>query len=234
MNITFMHGGDVIEVLKALRQTRSLIQLPVIMVTSSQRTDRIADALRAGTNDYLTNRLDITLALTRIHTQLLFTKANEELHYREVLLNCQIEASPDGILMVSSERAWLSYNLRFLELWGLTGEVSDEPTVQKGFDILADVFDHMMELGVQFVLLGVGDPRYHELFTRFGQRFPKRTAIFLTFDTALAQRIYAGSDIFLMPSRFEPCGLGQMIALRYGAVPVVRATGGLEIGRAHV
>jgi len=128
----------VIEVLKALRQTRSLIQLPVIMVTSSQRTDRIADALRAGANDYLTNRFDLTLALTRIHTQLLFTKANEEIRCREALLKCQIEASPDGILMVSSESSWLSYNLRFLELWGLTGEVSDEPTVQKGFDTLIE------------------------------------------------------------------------------------------------
>ncbi|TAK29762.1 MAG: glycogen synthase GlgA [Chloroflexota bacterium] len=108
-------------------------------------------------------------------------------------------------------------------LMGVVSRLTD----QKGFDILAEAFDHMMDLGTQFVLLGVGDPRYHELFMRLSQRFPRRAAIFLSFDAALAQRIYAGSDMFLMPSRFEPCGLGQLIAMRYGAVPIVRATGGL-------
>jgi len=82
-------------------------------------------------------------------------------------------------------------------------------------------------LGAQFVLLGTGEQRYHELFQGLAARYPEQVAVFLTFNTPLAQRIYAGSDMFLMPSRYEPCGLGQMIAMRYGSVPVVRATGGL-------
>ncbi len=99
---------------------------------------------------------------------------------------------------------------------------------QKGFDILAEVFDALMTvLDIQFVLLGTGDQHYHNVFSQFAERYPEKTAIFLTFNAPLAQKIYAGSDMFLMPSRFEPCGLGQLISFRYGSVPVVRATGGL-------
>ena len=99
---------------------------------------------------------------------------------------------------------------------------------QKGFDILAEVFDAMMTtLDLQFVLLGTGDQHYHNVFGQFAERYPDQTAVFLTFNAALAQKIYAGSDMFLMPSRFEPCGLGQLISFKYGSVPVVRSTGGL-------
>jgi len=100
-------------------------------------------------------------------------------------------------------------------------------TDQKGFDILGDVIDHLLDLDLQLVLLGTGDPHYHEMFSRVAQAYAGRAAVFLTFNAELAQKIYAGSDMFLMPSRFEPCGLGQMIAMRYGSVPIVRATGGL-------
>ena len=97
----------------------------------------------------------------------------------------------------------------------------------KGIDLLAETIDHLLEMNVQFVLMGTGDQHYHELFTRVARTCPQQAAVFLTFDQPLAQAIYAGSDIFLMPSRVEPCGLTQMIAMRYGAVPVVRETGGL-------
>lgn len=100
-------------------------------------------------------------------------------------------------------------------------------TDQKGFDILGDVLDHVLDLDLQLIVLGTGDPHYHEMFSRIAQAYPGKAAIFLTFNAELAQKIYAGSDMFLMPSRFEPCGLGQMIAMRYGSVPIVRATGGL-------
>jgi starch synthase len=100
-------------------------------------------------------------------------------------------------------------------------------TDQKGFDILGDVIDHLLDLDLQLVLLGTGDPHYHEMFSRVAQAYVGKAAVFLTFNAELAQKIYAGSDMFLMPSRFEPCGLGQMIAMRYGSVPIVRATGGL-------
>ncbi|MHB0867830.1 MAG: glycogen synthase [Chloroflexota bacterium] len=98
---------------------------------------------------------------------------------------------------------------------------------QKGFDILGEVIDALVDLPLQLVIMGTGDQYYHEMLTRLARRHPNRVAVFLTFNTALAQRIYGGSDIFLMPSRFEPCGSSQMIAMRYGSVPVVRSTGGL-------
>jgi starch synthase len=75
--------------------------------------------------------------------------------------------------------------------------------------------------------VGVGDQHYHAMFGNMAERYPKQVAIFLTFNTELEQRVFAGSDMFLMPSRFEPCGLNQMIAMRYGCVPIVRHVGGL-------
>lgn len=100
-------------------------------------------------------------------------------------------------------------------------------TDSKGIDILADAIDHMLDLGIQFVLMGTGDQHYHDVFSQMVQRYPQQAAVFLTFNTPLASQIFAGSDLFLMPSRSEPCGTSQMFAMRYGSVPVVRATGGL-------
>jgi starch synthase len=108
-------------------------------------------------------------------------------------------------------------------LVGMISRLAD----QKGFDILAEAIDQLMELDLQFVLLGTGEERYHSTFANVAGKYQGQAAIFLKFDAALARRIYAGSDAFLMPSRFEPCGLGQMIAMRYGSVPIVRSTGGL-------
>lgn len=98
---------------------------------------------------------------------------------------------------------------------------------QKGLDLIAGIFDQLMCLGVQFVLLGSGEDYYQKLFSELKMRYQHQVAIFLGFNSELAQRIYAGADIFLMPSRFEPCGLSQMISLRYGTIPVVREVGGL-------
>jgi starch synthase len=98
----------------------------------------------------------------------------------------------------------------------------------KGLDLMEPVLEWLMEEErAQFVLLGTGAPEYHEMFGEMQARFRDRMHAFLKFDAALAQRIYAGADMFLMPSHIEPCGLGQMIAMRYGCVPIVRATGGL-------
>ena len=99
---------------------------------------------------------------------------------------------------------------------------------QKGLDLMAAVIDQIMGLGIQLILLGTGEEYYEKLFAEVKMRYPQQTSINLGFDAVLAQKIYAGSDIFLMPSRFEPCGLGQLISLRYGTIPVVRRTGGLE------
>jgi starch synthase len=98
---------------------------------------------------------------------------------------------------------------------------------QKGLDILTEALPEIMSLDVQLVILGTGDELYHRVLTDAASRYPGRMRVLLQYNDGLARNIYAGSDLFLMPSRYEPCGLGQMHALRYGAVPLVRRTGGL-------
>ena len=98
----------------------------------------------------------------------------------------------------------------------------------KGLDLIREVMGDIMELPVQFVLLGSGDAAYEDFFRHAAERWPERMAIRLGYDEALSMAIYAGADLFLMPSRSEPCGLSQMIAMRYGPVPIVRETGGLK------
>lgn len=99
---------------------------------------------------------------------------------------------------------------------------------QKGLDLVDYVISDIMREGVQLIVLGMGDSRYINLFSWAEQNYPGRVAARYSMDHDLAHRIYAGSDIFLMPSQFEPCGLSQMISLLYGTIPVVRETGGLR------
>ena len=101
-------------------------------------------------------------------------------------------------------------------------------TPQKGLDILAEALDAIIALDLQLVMLSSGDPALEKIFQAAERRYPERIRVLLGFDNAVAHRIQAGSDLFLMPSRFEPCGLTQMYALKYGTAPVVRATGGLR------
>jgi len=98
---------------------------------------------------------------------------------------------------------------------------------QKGIDLLVDAMASLLALPVQLVLLGSGDPSYHRQLSQLAERFPRRLAVTLTFDEPLAHQIEAGADAFLMPSRFEPCGLNQMYSMRFGTVPIVRGVGGL-------
>jgi starch synthase len=98
---------------------------------------------------------------------------------------------------------------------------------QKGYDILADIISQLCDQDIGFVLLGTGEKKYHEILRDAAKKHKDNVSINLTFDAALAQRIYAASDIFLMPSRYEPCGLGQLISFKYSTVPVARKTGGL-------
>ena len=98
---------------------------------------------------------------------------------------------------------------------------------QKGFDIIAEAIEDLLHLNIQIALLGTGDPVYHTLFEKLQKKHPEQVGISLKYDEMTAKKIYAGSDMFLMPSRYEPCGLGQLISLKYGTVPIVRQTGGL-------
>ena len=108
-------------------------------------------------------------------------------------------------------------------LFGLVSRLAD----QKGLDVIAEIIKPFLSLDVQFVLLGTGDPKYHKLFEAIERSYPDKFRAHLTFDNALAHQIEAGSDMFLMPSHYEPCGLNQLYSLKYGAVPIVRKTGGL-------
>jgi starch synthase len=118
----------------------------------------------------------------------------------------------------------LPRSLKELPILGVISRLAD----QKGFDLLAGSMGDLMKMDLGFVLLGTGDERYHQLFRRIGKKYPHKASIRIAYDNALAHKIEAGSDIFLMPSKYEPCGLNQMYSLRYGTVPLVRATGGLE------
>ncbi len=97
----------------------------------------------------------------------------------------------------------------------------------KGIDLICESLDVVMQTGCQLVILGSGDGQYEDFFRYAENRYKGRLCAYIGYNEALAHRIYAGSDLFLMPSRSEPCGLSQMIAMRYGAVPIVRQTGGL-------
>ncbi|MEG2174514.1 MAG: glycogen synthase GlgA [Oscillospiraceae bacterium] len=101
-------------------------------------------------------------------------------------------------------------------------------TYQKGLDLVKYIFDDLMSLPVSFVLLASGDWDYEQFFNEMQGRYPGRVGVRIGFDAELSHKIYAGSDMFLMPSATEPCGLAQMIALRYGTLPIVRRTGGLK------
>ncbi|WP_229056416.1 glycogen synthase GlgA [Collinsella sp. D33t1_170424_A12] len=101
-------------------------------------------------------------------------------------------------------------------------------TRQKGMDLVTYSLDRILSNGVQVAVLGTGDQEYENALRYFASKYPGQMAACIQFDPALSQRMYAGSDLFLMPSLFEPCGLSQMIAMRYGTLPVVRETGGLK------
>ncbi|HWR40329.1 MAG TPA: glycogen synthase GlgA [Patescibacteria group bacterium] len=98
----------------------------------------------------------------------------------------------------------------------------------KGFDLIAHILDDILATDVQMVVLGTGELRYQELFRYAAQRYPLQVSANILFSDSLARKIYAGADLYLMPARFEPCGIGQLIALRYGCLPLVREVGGLR------
>jgi starch synthase len=99
---------------------------------------------------------------------------------------------------------------------------------QKGFDLIAQIMDRLAREEMILVVLGSGDKVYEEMFARLNKQFPNKIALKVAYDNAVAHKIEAGSDMFLMPSRYEPCGLNQIYSLKYGTVPIVRATGGLD------
>src|SRR6202795_3021358 len=123
-----------------------------------------------------------------------------------------------------------------LNVFGLTNADPNVPVIgivsrfaaQKGFDLISQVVDRLAREEMILVALGAGDKPYEEMFQRLSKQFPNKIAVKIAYDNAIAHKIEAGADMFLMPSRYEPCGLNQIYSLKYGTVPIVRATGGLD------
>ncbi|HCW74889.1 MAG TPA: glycogen synthase GlgA [Clostridiaceae bacterium] len=109
-------------------------------------------------------------------------------------------------------------------MFGIISRMTD----QKGFDLIAEAIEEMLGQDIQLVVLGTGERRYEDMFRYFSYKYPNKVSTNLAYNGELAQKIYAASDFFLMPSQFEPCGLSQLMALRYGTLPIVRETGGLK------
>jgi starch synthase len=129
---------------------------------------------------------------------------------------------------VENKRALVTkFGLAFNESTPVVGGIS-RLVEQKGFDLVLECLEELMKQNVQFVLLGSGEPELEKQFDKLQKRFPSQMGITFGYDEELAHLIEAGSDLFLMPSRYEPCGLNQMYSMRYGTIPVVRATGGLD------
>ncbi len=118
------------------------------------------------------------------------------------------------------------FNMPFDENVPLIGMIS-RMVLQKGFDIFAGALEDLLKLNAQFIILGSGEDKYESLFRIVSQRFPHKVGAYIGFNNELSHLIEAGADMFLMPSRYEPCGLNQIYSLKYGTVPIVRKTGGL-------
>ncbi len=117
--------------------------------------------------------------------------------------------------------------MRYRKTFPLVGFIS-RLTEQKGIDLLIEILPELLKLKACFVILGAGEKKYEEQLLEFGKRYSSKLKVIIGYDNTLAHKIEAGADIFLMPSRFEPCGLNQIYSLKYGTAPVVRATGGLR------
>ena len=111
-----------------------------------------------------------------------------------------------------------------IPLFGFVGRLAE----QKGVDLLSELIKKIGDLNIQVIILGTGDKRYHVLLEEVAKKTPQSFSLSLKFDDVLAHRIYAACDMFMMPSRYEPCGLGQMISFKYGTIPIAYKTGGLS------
>ncbi len=111
-----------------------------------------------------------------------------------------------------------------IPLIGLVGRLA----AQKGLDILAEIFESLLSMDIRLILLGSGEEKYHSLLQKIARKYRGKISVNFGYNEELAHRIYASADMFLMPSHYEPCGLGQLISLRYGTVPIIRKTGGLS------
>ena len=143
----------------------------------------------------------------------------------KILKNYSVDSLQDKYLNKEMLQKEMGIKIdRNIPMFGMITRLAE----QKGADFVADIIDRLLNMKAQLVLLGTGDIKYHVIFEKIAKHYPTSASISLKFDAVLAQKIYASSDLFFIPSRYEPCGLSQMISFRYGTVPVVRQTGGLK------
>ncbi len=180
-----------------------------------------SDEYGAGLNGLLAHRKkDLRGILNGIDVHQ-WNPATDEFIYRKYDIK-SVEAKVDN------KRALLSrFGLKIKEITPLIGAIS-RLAEQKGFDLVLDIIDELMKLDVQFILLGDGEKNIEKKFEHLHKHYPDQMVVCFGFDQELAHLIEAGSDMFLMPSKYEPCGLNQMYSMKYGTIPVVRATGGLD------
>lgn len=180
-----------------------------------------SDEYGAGLNGLLTKRKkDLKGILNGIDYQIWNPVADEYI-YRKFDIK-SIDAKLDN------KKALLHrFNIPYKEGVPLIGGIS-RLVEQKGFDLVLEILDDMMKLNVHFILLGSGEKAVEKKFETMQKKYPHQMGVFFGFDNELAHLIEAGADLFLMPSRYEPCGLNQMYSMRYATIPVVRATGGLD------
>jgi starch synthase len=194
-----------------------------ITTVSEKYADEICKSqeIGAGLNGLLSaRRKDLSGILNGIDYQI-WDPATDEFSFRKYDTK-SIEAKVDN------KRALLSkLGLEFSESRPVIGMIS-RLADQKGFDLFFDVIDDIIKLDIQIVLLVAGDKDYEKKVEALQKKHPKRLSVFIGYDNELAHMIEAGTDMFLMPSKYEPCGLNQMYSMRYGTVPIVRATGGLD------
>ncbi len=150
--------------------------------------------------------------------------------------------SPDHDMLIATQYSAKDFSGKklckrdLLEQFKLPAENLSRPLIgivsrfadQKGFDLIAQVAGELLSENIALVALGAGEPKYEQMFRELSAKFPDRVGVKIAYDNTLAHKIEAGADMFLMPSRYEPCGLNQIYSLRYGTVPIVRATGGLD------
>lgn len=177
--------------------------------------------LGAGLNGFLSHRKkDLHGILNGIDYQQ-WDPLQDEHVYRKYDVK-SIEAKIDNKKALTKR-----FGLQYDETIPLVGAIS-RLVDQKGFDLVLEAMDDLMKMNIQFVLLGSGDPKVEKKFEAYQKKYNSKMGVFFGFDDELAHLIEAGSDMFLMPSQYEPCGLNQMYSMRYGTIPVVRATGGLD------
>lgn len=144
---------------------------------------------------------------------------------KKIFKQYSVETVPDRYVNKDKFQKELGFKVdRDIPLIGMISRLAD----QKGLDLLVRVIHDILDMKVQFVLLGTGDTKYHIQLEKAAKAHPKNASMNLRYDALLAEKIYAACDLFLIPSRYEPCGLSQMVSFKYGAIPVVRLTGGLK------